>query len=179
VSHIRGTHNPHFSFVSYYNSAPLGSYRFRDLCDEFLLANDSNNNKILEGLQYAICGLGDSGYTTFLKNPTTIDAGLTKAGAKRIGELAKCDAAAIGDDAQDKVIQQWSKDILVPLAKALADETEVDTEKMQAETIPLLIKLDPDYKPPSSGKEGLDFCTYIGIGAVVVAGLAVVASQYM
>ena len=153
----------------------MGAYRFRELCDEFL-AND--HAKILEGLQYAICGLGDSGYTTYLKNPTTIDAGLTKVGAKRIGEMAKCDAKQMGDQAQDKVIQQWSKDILVPLAKALASDEEVDTAKMQAVTIPLLIKLDPDYKPPA-GKGGSDFCTYIGIGAVVVGGLAVIASQYL
>mmetsp|Transcript_44271 Transcript_44271/g.106646 ORF Transcript_44271/g.106646 Transcript_44271/m.106646 type:complete len:240 (-) Transcript_44271:65-784(-) len=166
-------------FVSSYGvgQAPLGSYRFRDLCDEFLTNDDTS--KILSGLQYAICGLGDSGYTTFLKNPTTIDQGLTKAGAKRIGDLGKCDASEMGEKAQDKVIKKWSNDMLLPLAKALAETDEVDTAKMQLETIPLLVKLDPDYTPPNSGKGGSDFCTYIGIGAVVVGGLAVVASQYM
>ncbi|CAJ1952244.1 unnamed protein product [Cylindrotheca closterium] len=168
-------------FVSSYGvgQAPLGSYRFRDLCDEFL-TNDGSNTNILTGLKYAICGLGDSNYTTFLKNPTTIDQGLQKAGAKRLGELAKCDASAMGEQAQDKVIQKWSKDMLLPLAKALAATEEVDTAKMQAETIPLMVKLDPDYTPPNAAsKGGSDMCTYIGIGAVVVGGLAIVASQYM
>lgn len=155
----------------------MGSYRFRELCDEFL-SNDATD-KILSGLQYAICGLGDSAYTTFLKNPTTIDQGLTKAGAKRIGGLGECDASEMGEKAQDKVIKKWSNDMLLPLAKALAETDEVDTAKMQAATIPLMVKLNPDYAPPNAGKDGSDFCTYIGIGAVVVGGLAVVASQYV
>lgn len=155
----------------------MGAYRFRELCDEFL---SNGTDQILKGLRYAICGLGDSGYTTFLENPTKIDQGLTKVGAQRIGEMAKCDAQELGDKAQDKVIQKWSKEILVPLAKALAQTEEVDVAKMQSETIPLLVKLDPDYTPHNHGSTGeFGFCTYIGIGAVVVGGVAaILASQY-
>jgi sulfite reductase alpha subunit-like flavoprotein len=49
-------------FVSSYGvgQAPLGAYRFRSLADAFLSSERTkeDNNKILQGLQYAICGLG-------------------------------------------------------------------------------------------------------------------------
>ena len=80
-------------FVSSYGvgQAPLGAYRFRDLCEDFL---QNSSEPILAGLQYALCGLGDSSYPTFLQNPTTIDKGLTAVGAKRIGDMGKGDANA-------------------------------------------------------------------------------------
>jgi sulfite reductase alpha subunit-like flavoprotein len=162
-------------FLHFGASAPLGAYRFRELCDEFL---SEGMEKILSGLQYALCGLGDSSYPTYLKNPTTIDKGLTAVGAKRIGEMGKGDASAMGEKSQDKVVKKWSQDILVPLAKALADETEVDTSKMQSKTIPLLMKIDPDYISPHQGEKKSGMLPYIGLGAVLIgAAAAILASR--
>lgn len=156
-------------------TAPLGAYRFRELCDEFL---SEDMEKILSGLQYALCGLGDSSYTTYLKNPTTIDSALTSVGAKRIGAMGKGDASAMGEKSQDKVVKKWSQDILVPLAKALADESEVDTLTMQSKTIPLMMKLDPDYSPPKQNERESGKLAYVGLGAVLVgATAAFVASR--
>ena len=94
---------------------------------------------------------GDSGYTTYLKNPKTIDQGLTVAGAKRIGELGAADASQIGDKAQDKTIARWMDDIWAPLGKELTSTSAASAEKlqeMQSKTIPILQEIDPDYKPP-------------------------------
>eukprot|EP00980_Cylindrotheca_fusiformis_P017386 scaffold5395_cov126-Cylindrotheca_fusiformis.AAC.6 len=163
--------DPSLMYLHFNYPAPLGAYRFRELCEEFML--DDDMDKVLSGLRYAICGLGDSAYPTFLKNPTTIDNALTTVGAKRIGQMGKCDASATGDNSQDKVIKKWSQDILVPLAKALADDTEVDTSSMQSKTIPLLMKLDPDYTPPGKDEKSCDLLSLVAVGAVVVAGVAV------
>jgi sulfite reductase alpha subunit-like flavoprotein len=53
-------------FVSSYGvgQAPLGSYRFRELCEAWI----EEPSPVLEGLSYALCGLGDSKYTTFFKS---------------------------------------------------------------------------------------------------------------
>lgn len=160
-------------FVSSYGvgQAPLGAYRFRDLCEDYL--ENHEGEPILAGLRYALCGLGDSSYPTKFKNPTTLDAGLTAVGAKRIGEMARADANAMGDDAQDKVIKRWVQKIIVPLAKALADDSEVDTISMQSKTIPLLVKLDPDYTPPSEKTKG-GLLAYVGIGTVLIGVAAAV-----
>ncbi len=97
---------------------------------------------------------GDSAYSTYLKNPTTIDAGLAAAGATRIGELGKADARKLGEEAQDKVIANWIDKLWLPLAQVLAENellsvTTTETLKqMQARTIPILVELDSDYAPP-------------------------------
>jgi sulfite reductase alpha subunit-like flavoprotein len=164
-----------FSLFLYFGaSAPLGAYRFRELCDEFL---SEGMEKILPGLQYALCGLGDTNYKTYLNNPTTIDKGLTAVGAKRIGEMGEGNASGTGEMSQDKVIQKWSQDILVPLAKALADETEIDTSKMQSKTIPLMMKLNPDYVSPHQGEKKSGMLPYIGLGAVLVGATAAILAS--
>jgi sulfite reductase alpha subunit-like flavoprotein len=161
-------------FVSSYGvgQAPLGAYKFRSLAEKLLERNDPT---LLQGLSYAIAGLGDSTYTTFLKNPTTIDQGLTAAGATRMGEMAKADAHQIGDLAQDKVIAKWVEELWVPLAEALTrSDPIVNIKEMQAKTIPILMQIDPDYTPPkgntqSSGKVPTIFLAL----AVLVALLAI------
>lgn len=155
-------------FVSSYGvgQAPLGAYRFREVCDAF--SDDADTYKdALKGLKYAICGLGDSSYPTKFKNPTCIDEGLTAAGATRIGEMAQADADGIREKGQDRTIRRWVDEIWIPLAKEICSDDKVDTKAMQANTIPLLMKLDPDYTPPKevSSKGG------IGVNSAVV-GLA-------
>jgi sulfite reductase alpha subunit-like flavoprotein len=151
-------------FVSSYGvgQAPLGAYRFRSLAEELLRQpkkdassnnNNNNHNIIYQGLHYAVCGLGDSTYPTYLKNPTTIDEALSKAGATRLQAMGKADAHQMGgDQSQDKVIQQWIDNLWVPLAKALttAQEEEsttiiMDAAKMQQDTLQILQRLDPDF----------------------------------
>jgi sulfite reductase alpha subunit-like flavoprotein len=173
-------------FVSSYGvgQAPLGAYRFRELAEVW---NDSknNSNNYLQGLHYAICGLGDSNYPTYLKNPMTIDQGLTAAGATRIGDLGKANANALGDDAQDKVIARWISDLWLPLAKSLSndDDDKVNVAEMQRQTIPLLIKLDPDYTPPKElqkKRKNSGFLGFLGMGSVVIGvAVAVVASVFL
>lgn len=55
--------------------APLGSWRFRELCDTWLEQQEGQNDdttktkgKVLKGMKYAMCGLGDSKYTTFFRS---------------------------------------------------------------------------------------------------------------
>mmetsp|Transcript_5913 Transcript_5913/g.8942 ORF Transcript_5913/g.8942 Transcript_5913/m.8942 type:complete len:246 (-) Transcript_5913:61-798(-) len=162
-------------FVSSYGvgQAPLGAYRFREVCEAW----KEDDKKPLDGLKYAICGLGDSSYPTFLKNPVTIDEGLTAAGAVRIGDLAKADANAVGDKAQDKVISAWIDGMMLPVAKALADDKQVDVAAMQKNTIPLLCKLDPDYTPPveEKKKQKKGLLGFMGL-ASVLAGVAIAIS---
>jgi sulfite reductase alpha subunit-like flavoprotein len=175
-------------FVSSYGvgQAPLGAYRFRELCDTFSDDKDSTYGSALQGLKYAICGLGDSTYTTYMKNPTSIDAGLTAAGGQRIGAMAQADADGMRETGQDATIRRWVEDLWVPLAKAMCsasdDETNVrvvDTKAMQANTIPLLMKLDPDYTPPKEllkGKGGNNSgpcSTTMGLAGLSLAVIAI------
>lgn len=171
-------------FVSSYGvgQAPLGSYRFREVCDAFS-EEEETYKSALKGLKYAICGLGDSSYPTYLKNPTSIDQGLTAAGGERIGDMAAADADGLREKGQDATIRRWVEGIWVPLAKAICSEDQVDTKAMQVNTIPLLAKLDPDYTPPkeivvgAGGNGGLS-STILGVAglSLVVAAVAVATS---
>ncbi len=156
--------------------APLGAYRFREVCDALSEAMDKS---MLQGLKYAICGLGDSSYPTYMKNPTAIDRGLTAAGAERIGTMAKADANALGEESQDKTITRWMEAIWIPLAKAICDQQNIDTKAMQANTIPLLMKLDPDYVPPKEGGTTTMTPAMLGLVGFSLLGIAMaVAAVY-
>jgi len=147
-------------FVSSYGvgQAPLGAYRFRELCDYWTEHQSSSSIKSLDGLYYAICGLGDSTYRTKFVNPTRIDQGLTNAGAKRVGELGKADANGTREEEQEITIAKWMKEIWIPLAKQLCTshgvQPPIDTFKMQKDTIPILKELDPQYQPPKEFRSG-------------------------
>lgn len=165
-------------FVSSYGvgQAPLGSARFREICEAFL-AEEATYKGALTGLKYAICGLGSSNYTTFLRNPTTIDKGLKVAGALPVLDMGKADAVPAGDDAQDKRIARWVEKSWVPLATALSATDEVDTKSMQDKIIPLLVKLDPDYTPPKmAGGSGTSPMT---IAVAILTLLVVAAAIFM
>lgn len=121
--------------------------------------------------------IGDSGYTTYLVNPTTIDKALTAAGATRVGEMAKADAKQIGANSQENVIAKWKENILVPLAKTIAasaDDESVNVKGMQAASIPILTKIDPDYTPPKEfgGNSGEAIPMNLLVVAILLAIIA-------
>jgi sulfite reductase alpha subunit-like flavoprotein len=136
-------------FVSSYGvgQAPLGAYRFRSLADELVQGRYPN---LWQGLSYAVCGLGDSTYPTYLNNPTILDTALKQSGATRLLELGRADAHQMGDQAQDRVIAQWIDKLWLPLSQALVKEeianTAVDWLTMQHQTLQILQQLDPDFE---------------------------------
>jgi len=101
-----------------------GGYRFRDLCDMWLDQYEQNPDapKVLTGVQYSLCGFGSSLFKTYFQNPQTIEDGLTLAGAKRIGDLGKANAAGKGEESQANVVAKWKEGIWKPLAEAIAQE---------------------------------------------------------
>lgn len=159
-------------FVSSYGHGgpPLGGYRFRDLCDHWLEdeeeASEATKNqdtastsspsqpKLLNGVQYALCGLGDSKYMTFFQNPTVTDRALTHMGAQRIGPIGKADAwAKAGKPSQETVIAEWIAGIWAPLEDAMnatKDDTtaSMDWRHMQLETLRACQKINPDFVWP-------------------------------
>ena len=128
--------------------APLGCYRFREFCDN-ILAKDGAN-KMLDGLTYAMLGLGDSKYTTFFQNPTAIDKALTMAGATRLGPLGKADAS--GD--QLEVIDEWIDGIFSYLEKRVSiPTTDESSDKLiiaQSNTRTMCMQLFPHFFADSS-----------------------------
>ena len=105
--------------------APLGAWKFRDLCDYIL--EQPEKSLRLDGVQYAMLGLGDSKFTTFFLNPTALDSALMKAGAARIGTLGKADARGVGDNTQSVVMTKWCEDIIpevLRVVKEIINESE-------------------------------------------------------
>jgi sulfite reductase alpha subunit-like flavoprotein len=122
--------------------APLGGYRFREYCDALMERNDATQ---LEGLKYALLGLGDSKYTTFFNNPTITNEALQLAGATRVGDLGKADASAD----QLAIIQKWIDGIWPSLRVAL-EQDPLPAERlkeMQRDTIQTCREIDPEFMP--------------------------------
>lgn len=142
-------------FTSSYGvgQAPLGCYRFRDLCEAWLSQKDHDDDapaKVLDGFSYALCGLGDSKYTTYFQNPTRINAGLTQVGATRVGPLGKADASGEDEQEQGHVIAQWMDNIWPHIAKVVV-QPPLSTERMQQAqdaTVKLCCQINPDFVPP-------------------------------
>mmetsp|Transcript_40754 Transcript_40754/g.41344 ORF Transcript_40754/g.41344 Transcript_40754/m.41344 type:complete len:103 (-) Transcript_40754:331-639(-) len=91
----------------------------------------------------------------------------------------------IRNEAQDKVIARWKEQLYFPLAKALSvpDDTAKNVKEMQADTIQILMKLDPDYIPPNeflkkmSNTRGIPvFFLILGLIVALVAILLVASS---
>ena len=101
--------------------APLGCYKFRELCEIILSKPQGEVFDLLKGIKYALLGLGDSKYTTFFKNPTVLDNALTRAGAQRIGTLGKVDASGVGENAMLNVIDSWIDNLWEHLEEAVKD----------------------------------------------------------
>jgi len=106
--------------------APLGAWKFREMCDLILEKGDDEYQHHLKGVKYALLGLGDSKYTTFFLNPTAIDSALSKSGAERVGSLGKANASGEGDKIQSKVIEDWSRDIVQDLKRVVKELGDLD-----------------------------------------------------
>lgn len=158
--------------------APLEARKFREVCDAILERRDnkdnsnSNNNKFLEGVSFALLGLGDSHYTTFFQNPTAINAALTSAGATRVGELGKADASGTGHMEQSKVIDRWIDAIYEDLSKVVSSSNKTEDEALQKaseETWGLCLEIFPEWKPKSSGYGTTGSLVLVGVGFGVIS----------
>jgi len=171
--------------------APLGCYRFRDLCEAWLerYSSAGNNNdkkkkqqcRMLEGVQYALLGLGDSKYTTFFQNPTRIDEGMQAVGAKRVGPLGKADASGLGDQTQSLVIERWIESIWQHLAQVVVLEPLSDSKlrEMQAWTVSICKEINPEFEEDDEIDEKKNSTSpAVLVLAFVVAGVAAVAYYY-
>jgi sulfite reductase alpha subunit-like flavoprotein len=156
-------------------SAPLGAYRFRELCDAWLnLYGDKNDNpKILNGCHFAMCGLGDSKFPTFFENPTKINESLMLVGAKRVGPLGKADASGTGKEVQANVIDRWMDGIWPELATVVAMKPlpEEQLEEMQNRTVALMKRINPDFMPEKSSNTAF-IITIISFLIGIIAVLA-------
>ena len=110
-------------------AAPLGCYKFRAFCDN-ILEKEKQCSDLLDGIHFAMLGLGDSRYTTFFNNPTTIHKALLSAGAVQVGSLGKADAKGKGEDSQEKVIRRWIDGIWDPWKKVLNEQPKL-TESIE------------------------------------------------
>jgi sulfite reductase alpha subunit-like flavoprotein len=157
--------------------APLGAYRFRELCDAWLnLYGDKNDNpKILDGCQFAMCGLGDSQFLTFFENPTKINESLMLVGAKRVGPLGKADASGTGEKVQANVIDRWMDGIWPELATVVAMKPlpEDQLQEMQNCTVELMKKINPDFMPKKSSNTA-----FINIIVSLLIGIVAVLAGY-
>ena len=174
--------------------APLGCYRFRELCDawwdQYGNTDDDNNNssKILDGLQFALCGLGDSKFTTFFQNPQKINDTLGLLGAKRVGSLGKADASGMGDDEQELAIEKWIDGIWPELAKAVlsissntSSSNRLSDERlseMQAATVEVCQRINPDFVGTSGSSSGSMFSSPLFLSLLVII-LAIAAYHVM
>ena len=107
--------------------------------------------------------------------------------------MGKADANAkkqLGNDAQDKVIARWKEELYIPLAKALSSSSSStdaavvkDVKEMQADTIPILMKLDKDYTPPKEFRKGMSITAAVGgipiIYLILGIIVALVAAAYL
>ena len=106
-------------FVSSFGEGgpPSGAKEFRQQCEDWFYmfpVDQPYFDKPLDGVQFALCGLGDSTFEdTHLRNPQKICKGLLAGGATLIGgEMGTADAAA-GKEEQQQAIKDWT-DAIVP-----------------------------------------------------------------
>lgn len=99
--------------------APMNARQFRKWCDRAQATQ--NGNRILSGIRFAMLGLGDSYYKTYMGNPKAIEAGLLAAGAERVGERGEADADK-GKGEQEAAMAAWIDSIWLELARVLVEE---------------------------------------------------------
>jgi sulfite reductase alpha subunit-like flavoprotein len=170
--------------------APLGASRFRELCNHCLQQQPA---PFLQGVHYALCGLGDSKYRTFFENPTTLDQGLTAAGAKRIGTLGCADAShrksrirrdteQLTDD-QGAVIAQWTRQTIPQIIQTLQSTHPLSANQsttMQQRTNGISQLINPEFVPPKSSSQDKRGVTIKGIALLsLILVFLLVAGFYL
>eukprot|EP00591_Stephanopyxis_turris_P003485 CAMPEP_0195520066 /NCGR_PEP_ID=MMETSP0794_2-20130614/16048_1 /TAXON_ID=515487 /ORGANISM="Stephanopyxis turris, Strain CCMP 815" /LENGTH=248 /DNA_ID=CAMNT_0040649339 /DNA_START=13 /DNA_END=759 /DNA_ORIENTATION=+ len=149
--------------------APLGCYRFRELCDEIITRTNTKTeiNSLLDGVTFAMLGLGDSKFTTYFENPTKIHKAMCSAGAKHIGPLGKADASS-GE--QLEVIAKWIDGIWPLLGEVVGTNPPpvAKTTMAQTRTVELCTSVFPDFAPSPSEKISLLIKGAILVGIVSI-----------
>lgn len=183
--------------------APIGARKFRELCDEILehqqpdddddddlysatTTNNNNMKSMLNGIHFALLGLGDSHYTTYFQNPTTIHKALTYAGAAHVGSLGQADASGTGHNEQSKVIDRWIDTIWDDLDKVVnssnisassSSSPSVDgcLDKAREETWNVCLRIFPEWKPK---KTNYNMSLVVSMLPLVAILLAILAQQW-
>ncbi|KAL3811310.1 hypothetical protein ACHAXA_005396 [Cyclostephanos tholiformis] len=180
--------------------APIGARKFREFCDEVLRRQEQQQQQrqrrgrrggdedddddddegrrgapppsMLEGVTYALLGLGDSHYTTYFKNPTIINDALTAMGATRIGELGKADASGTGYREQSRVIERWIEGIWDDLGKALESKSSepIVLDRAWEGTWSICLDIFPDWKPTTK-LPAMDALYYLPLVGIILAML--------
>ena len=121
-------------FVSSFGSGggPRNGRQFRRKCDAWKQAHQDNPDlpKPLEGMHFAICGLGDSSYKTYMENPIVVTETLELLGAELVGNRGKADSAD-GEASQQKTIDEWMESMWEPLREVLSKEPSVSKEGLE------------------------------------------------
>lgn len=167
-------------FVSSYGvgGPPLGCYRFRDVCDCIMECQQQNEStdptenshlkndvtKVLVQnlsfqnlISYAICGLGDSRYTTYMNNPKVIDETLRDClHATPLCDMGQADASSKSKVQQSDVIAHWIDQLWSPLSMVIYDDPnrtkqkEERLQQLQQQLVQLCQAIIPDYHPPAT-----------------------------
>ncbi len=167
-------------FVSSYGvgGPPLGCYRFRDVCDCIIECQQQNESidpdenshfkndvtKVLVRnlsfqnlISFAICGLGDSRYTTYMNNPKVIDETLRDClHATPLCDMGQADASSKSKVHQSDVIAHWIEKLWSPLSMVIYDDlnrTEQKEERLQQlqqRLVQFCQAIIPDYHPPAT-----------------------------
>jgi len=114
--------------------APTNAKKFRSLCDK-LVAEHGGGGKakadFLKGMRFALLGLGDSFYKTYMQNPKVTEEALLAVGATPLVERGVADANDENDEGlQQKAMDEWTERLWKPLAEALLYEEPLSEEQL-------------------------------------------------
>jgi len=149
--------------------APLGAQRFRQVADEFL----KMEAKHLQGLRFALCGLGDSSFTTFFENPKVLAKALCHQGANLIGTIGKADAKKD----QEKIVQDWMEQTWLLIHGAAKEEgaSEEQLALMSTETLNICKRIIPGF---AKEENKIDVSFILAAIALLIAVLVGLSSYY-
>lgn len=103
--------------------APMNARKFRKLCDQWI--TEPPADPILEGVSFALLGLGDSSYKTYQENPKKTLEAMVLAGATLIGERGEADSSS---EEQPIQIQDWIDGLWAHLKEVLKEDETLEEE---------------------------------------------------
>eukprot|EP00523_Entomoneis_sp_CCMP467_P019675 CAMPEP_0168816434 /NCGR_PEP_ID=MMETSP0726-20121227/6719_1 /TAXON_ID=265536 /ORGANISM="Amphiprora sp., Strain CCMP467" /LENGTH=236 /DNA_ID=CAMNT_0008868689 /DNA_START=5 /DNA_END=715 /DNA_ORIENTATION=+ len=122
-------------FVSSFGSGdgPRNGRKFRKKCDAWTQVFQGNPDKPkpLAGMRFALCGLGESTYQTYMKNPIVTCDALTLLGAEIVGERGFADSVE-GEPHQQIEIATWQEEMWAKLAEVLVQKPAMTEEQLAA-----------------------------------------------